>query len=160
MTDSDIPTNKLCDISLDGPSAFHSALAEDGLMEEHIARCHTQPTSASSSLVLSDEEIVRITPRTCTSRDLLRLKATIAAKDREIVKAERDYWELHAGLTADTAKKSEVIIALESKLREAEERNRAAERLCAIYFEIAEEVVGEDEVRKRRVAALQDMKER
>jgi hypothetical protein len=42
MTDSDIPTNKLCVISLDGPSAFHSALYEDGKLDEHIARHHPE----------------------------------------------------------------------------------------------------------------------
>lgn len=31
---------------------------------------------------------------------------------------------------------------------------KAAERLCKIYFDIAAEILGEDEVRKRRDAAI------
>jgi hypothetical protein len=38
--------------------------------------------------------------------------ATIAAKDAEIAKGERDYWELHAGLTAELAYQSDIIRAV------------------------------------------------
>lgn len=158
---------KPCDIPLDGPSALHSALSEDGGLTQHIEQCH--PEAATETAVPPSYEQVaahiawhaaeirecgegcefdpaRVRPLTreealsavafarmpeprivyATLLAYATLGATIAAKDAEIAEGERQYWELHAGLTAGAAQKSEVIIRLaervesfEAKLREA-----------------------------------------
>lgn len=52
-----------CNIPLDGPSALHSALAEDGLLEEHIKVQHPEAQQVFSALaapVLTAEEIAHL----------------------------------------------------------------------------------------------------
>jgi hypothetical protein len=143
-----------CKIPLDGPSALHSALAEDGLLEEHIKVRHPeaqQVFSVPAAPVLTAEEIAQlrddlahvVQPETI----LLRLLATIAAKDREIAELRTDLAHIRSQAgqdsCADYVSRNEALqaqlldanrraselfdelgatVALESKLREAEER--------------------------------------
>jgi len=84
--------------------------------------------------VLTAEEIAQITPRNCGARDVERLLATIAAKDREIAELRQCstcYGQPHAsGVTCicggtnrgveEIAGLRYAVHELESKLREAE----------------------------------------
>jgi hypothetical protein len=53
-------------------------------------------------------------------------------------------------LDAAAATISRLLDALEAAERERDVRDRAAQDLCRIYFEIAEEAIGGDEVRRQR----------